>query len=93
MTTDTLDLDQRFAEADDREADAGEVRVRRLLGQSVGMTWDEMLEHPRVVLLAEAGADKTSEMRAAAGRLQAVGETAVFLSLETLREVVPWGVV
>ena len=86
MHIDVPDLERRFAEVGDEEINSGGLRLRRLLGQSVGLNWDEVLEHPRVVLLAEAGSGKTTEMKTAAGRLRAAGETAVFLPLEVLRD-------
>ena len=86
MRTEIVDLGRRFVEIGDEEVADDDLRVRRLLGQSVGLGWDEVLERPRVVLLAEAGSGKTTEMRATAARLRAAGETSVFLPLEALRD-------
>lgn len=47
--------------------------------------WPELLQHPRVILLAEAGSGKTAEMREQAKRLLAVGTPAFFVALESLR--------
>ncbi|HEX6903847.1 MAG TPA: hypothetical protein VF789_29320 [Thermoanaerobaculia bacterium] len=46
--------------------------------------WAELLQHPRVLLLAEAGSGKTVEMRAQAVRLSAEGKPAFFIPLESL---------
>lgn len=49
-----------------------------------GMGWPELLEHHRVILLAEAGAGKTVEMRKQAERLVEEGKFAFFMPLEDL---------
>jgi hypothetical protein len=49
-----------------------------------GVKWDQLLEKPRVVLLAEAGAGKTWEIRAAAAKLRASGKSAFFIRLELM---------
>ena len=46
--------------------------------------WRELLEHHRVILLAEAGAGKTAEMCQQAKRLAAEGKFAFFVALEDL---------
>lgn len=49
-----------------------------------GTSWEELLEQSRVLLLAEAGSGKTTEMREAAARLNANGKHAFVLPLEDL---------
>ena len=57
-------------------------------GASIG--WNELLEDPRGVLLAEAGAGKTREMSEQAKRLVEGGRQAFFVPLESLdREPLP----
>jgi hypothetical protein len=46
--------------------------------------WPELLQHPRVLLLAEAGSGKTREMQEQAKRLVADGKHAFFIPLESL---------
>ena len=46
--------------------------------------WPELLEHDRVVLLAEAGAGKTEEMRQQSKRLVEEGKFAFFVALDDL---------
>ena len=46
--------------------------------------WDDLLKLHRVIILAEAGAGKTEEMRAAANKLRIDGKKAFFLRLEHL---------
>jgi hypothetical protein len=46
--------------------------------------WDQLIEHPRVLLLAEAGSGKTEEMRQMAHRLQNDGKFGFFVAIESL---------
>ncbi len=48
--------------------------------------WAELLQHPRVLLLAEAGSGKTAEMGAQVARLLEEGKYAFFIPVEALRE-------
>lgn len=48
--------------------------------------WPELLKEPRLVILAEAGAGKTREMREQVKRLVAEGKFAFFLRLEDLAQ-------
>ena len=82
---DFVDLDRRFHELTDRELDDSDNLLawsEYLPGSTTG--WPDLLEHHRVVLLAEAGAGKTVEMRQQAGRLAAEGKCAFFVALEDL---------
>ncbi len=73
--TDFLDLKRRFRDLRDAELAHAESEAPRLLtsldewglGPTVG--WDELLEHSRVALPAEAGAGKSREMSEQAKRL------------------------
>lgn len=47
-------------------------------------TWDELEEEYRVVILADAGAGKTFELRAAAERLRSRGKAAFFIRIEDI---------
>lgn len=49
-------------------------------------TWGDVLKQPRVVLLAEAGAGKTQELRIQSRKLNETGGTAFFLRLEQLSD-------
>ena len=46
------------------------------------LNWEELLKEPRVILLAEAGAGKTQEIRYAANKSRSEGRAAFFLRLE-----------
>jgi hypothetical protein len=49
-------------------------------------TWDNLLEEYRVVILADAGAGKTHELRAAAERQARAGKPAFFIRIEDIHE-------
>ena len=80
-----VDLERRFHELSDQELEDSDdlsARSEHLPGSTTG--WPELLEHHRVVLLAEAGAGKTAEMQQQAKRLAAEGKFAFFAALEDL---------
>ena len=89
-TTDFLDLKRRFRDLRDAELAHAELEDPRLLtsldewGLGPTFGWDELLEHPRVVLLAEAGAGKSREMSEQAKRLSEARRYAFFVPLESL---------
>ena len=87
--TEFIDLKRRFRDLRDAELDHPEFENTEHfaldawgLGSSIG--WSELLEHPRVVLLAEAGAGKTRELSEQAKRLVEEGRQALFVPLESL---------
>jgi len=88
--TDFLDLKRRFRDLRDAELAHAEMEDPRLLtsldewGLGPTFGWDELLEHPRVVLLAEAGAGKSREMSEQAKRLSEACRYAFFVPLESL---------
>lgn len=78
-------LDRRFKALTAEELEQQEILA--MFGDSPmlsGIGWTELLEQSRVLLLAEAGSGKTTEMREAAGRLVASGKPAFVLPLEDL---------
>ena len=85
-----IDLKRRFRDLRDDELGDDELEDTETLaslgecgfGASIG--WSELLEHPRVVLLAGAGAGKTREMSEQARRLVEDGRHAFFVPLEWL---------
>ena len=54
------------------------------LGWSRGLSWNDLLQSWRVLLISEAGAGKTYECRAQAQRLSAAGEPTFFVELASL---------
>ena len=83
--TEFIDLERRFYELQDQEIDDPEnlVAWSDYMPASTG-GWPELLKHHRVVLLAEAGAGKTEEMRQQARRLVEEREFGFFVALEEL---------
>lgn len=82
---DYVDLDRRFRELTEEERT--NAHVLALLGDREplrGDGWPALLEMRRVVMLAEAGSGKTSELRAQAARLNADGRRAFFIPIEVL---------
>ncbi len=86
MSRDYIELDRTFFEiSKDQEFDeeAHEMLVAYELDKPI--KWVDLLKKPRVIILAEAGVGKTSEMKAATERLLGAGKAAFFLRLEHLR--------
>ena len=78
-----IDLDRRFRPLTDSELeDAESLAARSDYGFGIG--WPKLLEYRRLILLAEAGAGKTAEMRQQAKRLAEEGRFAFFVELESL---------
>jgi hypothetical protein len=79
-----VDLDRQFSEiaipADQSPEDMDLSAWRIKASQS----WDDILEIPCPVIIAEAGSGKTTEMRNQAARLRGQGKTAFFARLELL---------
>ncbi|MCY4486472.1 MAG: hypothetical protein OXF11_05070 [Deltaproteobacteria bacterium] len=82
-----VELERRFRRLTDAELEDAERFTYwdpQGLGSRIG--WPELLAHDRIVLLAEAGAGKTDEMKERAKRLVKEGRFAFFLRLEFLDE-------
>ena len=85
QVTGYIDVERRFHELTDEEVDDPEKLAawsEHVSGLTTG--WPELLKHGRVVLLAEAGAGKTAEMRQQAKRLVGEEKFAFFVALEEL---------
>ena len=82
-----IDLKRRFRDLTDKELEDTESLVS--LGEygfSLSIGWLELLEYPRVILLAEAGSGKTIEMEEQAKLLVKNGQFAFFVALESLND-------
>ncbi len=80
-----IELDRRFRDLTDKEREDPELLA--LWGEQEpyrGTSWDELLESERVIILAEAGAGKTWEMKAQKARLTSDGHVAFFIPIEVL---------
>lgn len=78
-----IDLDRRFRPLTDSELeDAESLAAGSDYGSGIG--WPKLLKYRRLILLAEAGAGKTAEMRQQAKRLAEEDRFAFFVELESL---------
>ena len=80
-----IDLERRFHVLTDAELEDVEALVSMSehgFGPDIG--WPKLLDYNRVILLAEAGAGKTVEMREQVKRLVGEGKFAFFVALESL---------
>ena len=78
-----IDLDRRFRPLTDSELeDAESLAAGSDYGSGIG--WPKLLKYRRLILLAEAGAGKTAEMRQQAKRLVEEDRFAFFVELESL---------
>jgi hypothetical protein len=80
-----VDLNRRFCDLTKAELESPELLA--FLGDRSWMQsdgWTELLQYPRVLLLAEAGSGKTEEMREQATRLKSEGKPAFYIALESL---------
>ena len=91
MSTEYIDLHRRFRDLERTEIEDPESLLSVLdhdlsaYGDALNLIgWPELLEHDRVVLLAESGAGKTTEMEEQAKRLAGDGKPAFFLTLNAL---------
>jgi hypothetical protein len=77
-----VDLERSFRELSDDAPESDEVDLSQAFPQGPSITWANLKAEHRVVLLAEAGAGKTEELRHAATRWRTAGDHAFFLRLE-----------
>ena len=80
-----VNLNRTFRDVTDEEQrDSSSIQLREFrqrLGLG-GIDWDELLKSRRVVLIAEAGAGKTQELKAQQSRLEDGGKFAFFIPIE-----------
>ncbi len=81
-----VDLDRSFHELSDYARESDDVDVSQAFRRGPSITWADLKMERRVVLLAEAGAGKTEEIRHAATRWRAGGDHAFFLRLEHIAD-------
>ena len=79
-----VNLNRRFSSIDADRPYSERDWASYALGLPRGLGWDELLERPRVVVLAEASAGKSEEFRATRQRLVEGGHFAFYLTIETL---------
>lgn len=77
-----IDLDRKFNRVPTLEGDDKDLSDFSLLSGSQNKTWGQLLDYPRVIILAEAGAGKTEEIRHQAQKLKNLGKYSFFLRIE-----------
>lgn len=85
---DYVELTREFIEIDLDQHNLDELRELVSYGGVYGaaLTWDELWRSQAVVILAEAGAGKTTELKAQADKLEQAGRPAFFLAIEELAD-------
>ena len=82
-----IDLERSFHDLTDKELEDAESLISLgEFGSYLSIGWPELLRHPRVILLAEAGSGKTMEMEEQAKRLVTNDQYAFFVALESLND-------
>ncbi|MBK67890.1 MAG: hypothetical protein CMP22_07135 [Rickettsiales bacterium] len=78
----------KYSQDDAQDASGDSIEHSDALGLKVidDLSWDDLFEKRRVVILAPAGAGKTSEIRKAAIKLRSKGKSAFFLRIEHLSD-------
>ncbi len=85
MATPFIELNRTFTPiSKDQTFDEEAYDFSHIFGLSGTKKWSDLLELPRVIILAEAGAGKTDEVKAVARRLHSEGKAAFFFRLEHL---------
>lgn len=79
-----VELQRTFHELS--QAGGEDEEIVRIFQIGQRMTWQTLLESPRVVILSEAGSGKTREIRQAAQTLRGQGKAAFFLRLENVTD-------
>ncbi|MCJ2184089.1 hypothetical protein MTR62_15500 [Novosphingobium sp. 1949] len=82
MANEFINLDRTFHELRRHKGEADDFDIQAAFGYGKSVTWDALVNEYRVILLSEAGAGKTVEIRQAAKRQRAAGKSAFFLRLE-----------
>lgn len=83
-----VELTREFIEIDPDQHDLDELRELVSYGGFYGSaaTWEELWQSQAVVILAEAGAGKTTELKSQADQLEKSGKAAFFLPIEELAD-------
>lgn len=81
-----IELGRTFHELSEHSGESDDIDLSQVLHVRSELTWDDILAHPRTVVLSEAGSGKTQELRHLALKLRAVKRDAYFLRLEFISE-------
>ena len=85
-TNDPVPLDRRFSPVAASPSDSDERQIQELFGFSSPDTWEDLDKRYRSVVLAEAGAGKTFEMKARAEHVEQKGRPAFFIRIEDIEQ-------
>ena len=83
---DPVPVVRRFSAIGPSSSDSDERQIQAVLGFGSLATWEQIDEGYRSVILAEAGAGKTFEMKARATHVEANGQLAFFIRIEDIEE-------
>ena len=85
---DYIDLDRKFLPVKaDKENDPESIRTMLAFGIGQQLSWNDLLEKDRTVIIAEPGTGKTEEFQAVTGRLRLASKFAFFCRIELLYEL------
>jgi hypothetical protein len=80
-----VNIERRFqAISEEALNERNEREIDFSFGEHTGFTWDKLLESKRVVILAEAGSGKTTELKEQVKKLNREGKPAFFIAIEQL---------
>ncbi len=83
-----IELDRTFWPVEaDKEHDPEAIRIMAALGVDRQVSWNKLLEKPRIVILGEPGTGKTEELSAITKRLRNAGSPAFFCRIELLQDL------
>ena len=86
--TEHIELNRTFWPVEaDKEHDPEAIRIMAALGVDRQVSWAELLEKPRIVILGEPGTGKTEELTAITERLRNAGHPAFFCRIELLQSL------
>lgn len=81
-----IELNRSFYPKKEEEINSDRISVNYLLGIKNHLSWNDLFEKSRVVVLAEPGTGKTEEFKEAANRLRKHGKAAFFCQIELLQD-------
>lgn len=77
-----VELNRTFYELSKSKCENDDIDIRRALSVGGSLNWSDLTQDFRVIVLSEAGAGKTEEIRHVANTLRGDGKAAFFLRLE-----------
>jgi hypothetical protein len=84
MNLNFVQLDRQFEPISKTQEEAEHDEIRGLWGDSISKNWSQIEDAYRTVILAEAGAGKTEEMKERARRGVAIGRPSFFIRIEDI---------